>query len=291
MSLTWNGAEPPDLPRPTLWQRLVGGLRALILVLATYGGMVFVLVFNWVERRWALGVSIRIIQGWARLCLWLCGVRLEVRGVPLDGGGALVANHTGWIDIFAILAAHRVYFVSKADVARWPVVGPLSRQIGTVYVERRRSDAKAQGSVVRARLAAGDRLAFFPEATSTDGQRVLGFKSTLFQPLHADPETWVQPVSVTYHPRPGLPAAFYGWWGTMGLGGHLAAVFQLSYGGVARVCFHPPRRAGAFPDRKALALWAEGAVRDGVATALELDLELDPAPGSASASPGEGHAL
>ncbi|NNU80476.1 1-acyl-sn-glycerol-3-phosphate acyltransferase [Halovulum dunhuangense] len=282
MSVTWNGAAPERVRAPCVTERLRMVLRALALVLVTYLGIPFVVLFNLVERAAPLGVAHRIACLWGRICLWLCGVRVLARGTPMRGGGAVVANHAGWIDIFTLLTADRVYFVSKAEVAGWPLVGWLSRQIGTVYIDRRRTSSKAQAAMLHDRLARGDRLCFFPEGTSTDGRRVLPFKSTLFAPFTAEglrDELWVQPVSIVYHPAPDLPRSFYGWWGEMPLGPHLKAVFALSRGGVAEVIHHPPLRAADFADRKALAAACEEAVRAGVTAALEAALETgrDPA--------------
>jgi lyso-ornithine lipid O-acyltransferase len=138
--------------------------------------------------------------------------------------GAVVANHSSWMDIFALNARKRVYFVSKAEVARWPGIGWLARATGTVFINRDPKEARAQQTVFEARLKAGHKLLFFPEGTSTDGQRILPFKSTLFGAFFA-PDLrdilWVQPVTVIYTAPPGEDPRFYAWWGDMSFGGHL----------------------------------------------------------------------
>ncbi|WP_367998774.1 lysophospholipid acyltransferase family protein, partial [Photobacterium sanguinicancri] len=50
--------------------------------------------------------------------------------------GAVVANHSSWLDIFALNARKRIYFVSKAEVAKWPGIGWLARATGTVFINR-----------------------------------------------------------------------------------------------------------------------------------------------------------
>ena len=271
MSLTWNGADPPEVraPRPLEWVRLA--LRGAVMLFATYFGIIFVVAFNIIERALRLGVADRIVCLWGAICLALCGLRLERRGAPMSHDGIVVSNHIGWIDIFTLMKADHVFFVSKAEVAKWPVVGILSRQIGTMYIERNRTQAKRQEALLAARLRRGDRLCFFPEGTSTDGQRVLAFRTSLFAAV-LSPEMrdrlWVQPVSVVYHPPPGLPRDLYGWWGTMPLGSHVRSILALSVGGVAEVIHHPPLRAADFDDRKALGAACEAAVREGVETAL-----------------------
>ena len=285
MSLTWNAATPPDIPPrgPVQWLRVA--LRGVTLVFCTYFGMIFVLAFNVIERWLPLGIAIRIIRLWGWLGLTLCGLRLERRGTPMAEPGAIVANHSTWIDIFTLLTADEVYFVSKADVARWPVVGILSRQIGTIYIERRRTAARQHQDQLEERLLQGDRICFFPEGTSTDGQRVLPFRSTLFAAFTSDglrDRLWVQPVSVIYRPNGGLPPEFYGWWGEMGLGGHIASVFARSKGARVDVLFHAPLRVADYRDRKALAAVSEEMVRQGVETG-----QVQPAP-THPARPPEG---
>jgi 1-acyl-sn-glycerol-3-phosphate acyltransferase len=188
--------------------------------------------------------------------------------------GALVANHASWLDIVALQSTAVPAFVSKSEVADWPGIGFIGRAIGTVFIARRAQEARAQTAQLEARLRTGDLLCIFPEGTSTDGQRVLPFKSTLFQVfLGADPaaDLWVQPVSLRYRAPPGLPADFYGWWGSMDFAGHLRAVLAQSRGGEVAVIFHPPLRARDFPSRKALAQAAGAAVRAGFETAFSAD--------------------
>ncbi|MEO0761690.1 MAG: lysophospholipid acyltransferase family protein, partial [Pseudomonadota bacterium] len=191
----------------------------------------------------------------------------EVEGRPVPGG-ALVANHCSWIDILTLRAVCLMYFVSKAEVADWPGVGFVTRVTGTIFIERRRSQAKAQEAILRSRIAADQLLIFFPEGTSTDGQRVLAFKSSLFSAFYEDgqgADLMIQPVSLRYRvdPRSGLPENFYAWWGDMPFYSHILDVFARSSGGTARLIFHPPLTPAGAGDRKALALAAGEAVAAG----------------------------
>ena len=191
-----------------------------------------------------------MVRLWAAQALPTLGLGYVRHGEPMRRGGAFVANHSSWIDIVALQRAAAPFLVSKAEVRGWPVIGHIGRAIGTMFIDRRPAEAKRQEAQLFARLARGDRMAIFPEGTSTDGQRVLPFKSALFGVFFA-PELQgriaVQPVSIAYRPRPGLPAAFYGWWGEMDFASHLRDVMARSTGGVVELTFHPPLDARRLP--------------------------------------------
>jgi len=268
---TWNGHPPPVLPPASLAGRAVGVFRLGLFLLATAVGLVFFLagraLRGWLGR-W-VSFHFGVAWLWSRLGLWCCGMRFIVRGTPVTAG-ALVANHASWLDICTLRSVGLMYFVSKADVRGWPVVGFITAITGTIYIERRRTEAKRQEEVLRQRIAHDQLLIFFPEGTSTDGLRVLPFKSSLFSAFFVDhhaADLWVQPVTIRYAPRPGsgLPPDMYGWWGNMELGAHVWAVMCRSFGGSAEVIFHDPVRPSQFPSRKALAEHCQAAVARGLA--------------------------
>ncbi|MEM7530203.1 MAG: lysophospholipid acyltransferase family protein [Pseudomonadota bacterium] len=268
---TWRGAEPPVLPALRPLEKLRGYARLVTFALMTTVAVALFVAGRYL-RHW-LGHSITfhfwIARQWSWAGLWLAGLRHRVEGTPVDGG-ALVANHCSWLDIFALRATTLMYFVSKAEVADWPGVGFVTRVTGTIFIERRRSQAKAQEAVLRSRIAADQLLIFFPEGTSTDGLRVLPFKSSLFSVFYDEgqgADIMVQPVTIQYQPAPNstLPAEFYGWWADMPFYGHIIDVFARSRGGLVTVTFHPPAKPADFPDRKALAEHCQRLVAKGLA--------------------------
>ena len=266
---TWRGAKPPELPPLDRRGRLVGAVRLVALILMT--AVLFPLFLSGRLLRHWLGHRVTfhfaVARAWSRLTLRLCGLRHVVRGKPIRAG-ALVANHSSWLDIPTLRAVRLIYFVSKAEVRDWPVVGYITHACGTIFIERRRAHAKRQEQALRERIAADQLLIFFPEGTSTDGLRVLPFKSSLFSVFFRDHEgadLLVQPVTVRYVPAPGsgLPANFYGWWGDMDFGAHVWAVLSRSFGGRAEVTFHDAVNPRDFPDRKRLAEHCHAAVARG----------------------------
>ena len=257
--------SPPGLVG---WTLIV--LRGVTLGLVTYGSLVVLLLVRLIERPLfgpARPVTPFITQFVCKTAFVILRLPLTVTGQPMQQKGAVVANHASWLDIFTLNAVQRVYFVSKHEVAGWPAIGWLARATGTVFIERNPRRAKDQTLLFQARLLAGHRLLFFPEGTSTDGLRVLPFKTTLFAAFQADvlrDHMHIQPVSVIYHAPRGEPERFYGWWGDMEFGVHLLKTLAARRQGAVELVYHRPVRVADWPDRKRLAAHLEAQVRGGL---------------------------
>lgn len=268
-------AEDIKTPRfgPLGWLRVLW--RGAVLVPLVYGGLLVMLLVRVVE--WPLfGVSRpvtpRITQFVCQSTLGILGLPLVLHGRPMTAPGAIVANHSSWLDIFVLNAAQQVYFVAKAEVAGWPGIGWLARATGTVFIARKGTEAKRQKELFESRLQAGHRLLFFPEGTSTDGVRVLPFKSTLFAAFFSpglERTMHIQPVTVVFHAPKGQDARYYGWWGAMNFAGHMLKVLATAPQGRVEVTFHPEVPVDAFDDRKALSLHCERVIRTAHVTAVE----------------------
>ncbi|OOY28271.1 1-acyl-sn-glycerol-3-phosphate acyltransferase [Thioclava sp. L04-15] len=267
--MSWIEEEPDPKPLGTFdWARAIA--RGVIWGLVLLTGLVALLVLRLIERPihgLARPWTPWITQMVCRMSLPILGMGYRVSGRPMNKIGAVVANHGSWLDIFALNACQRVYFVSKAEVARWPFVGWLARATGTVFIKRDPREAKAQQALFEERIRAGHHLLFFPEGTSTDARRVLPFKPTLFQAFYShglDKVMQIQPVTVVYRPPEGEDPRFYGWWGDMEFGPHLLKVLAQRRQGSVEIVFHTPLSVADYPSRKELAWAAEAAVRAGL---------------------------
>lgn len=219
--------------------------------------------FYGVHRPWTPWIT-QLVCRWAFAIL---GLRHETQGERMARPGAVVANHASWLDIFSLNARKRIYFVSKSEVAGWPGIGLLAKITGTVFIARDPKQAKVQQAVFEKRLLAGHKLLFFPEGTSTDGLRVLPFKSTLFQAFFTPDlrhELHIQPVTVIYTAPEGEDARFYGWWGDMDFGSHLVKTLAARRQGSVKVVYHQPVKVDSFANRKDLAAHVERVVRFGM---------------------------
>ncbi len=267
MSQTWDSDSAPDPFRitPLGWLRAI--LRGLVLGLLVFGCLAILLLVRLIERP-LFGlhrpVTPHITQFVCRNAFRILGMRFTSHGTLMQERGAVVANHSSWLDIFALNARKRIYFVSKSEVASWPGIGWLARATGTVFIERNPKKAREQTQLFEARLMTGHKLLFFPEGTSTDGLRVLPFKTTLFAAFFSDhlkDHMHIQPVAVIYQAPEGEPDRYYGWWGDMEFGPHLLKTLAAAKPGGVDIHYLSPVRVADFADRKSLAKALETAVR------------------------------
>ena len=270
MTYLWHPEQEPEPIKITAlgWALVV--IRGLLLAVLVFGGLLILLALRLVERPlhglhrpWTPWITQVVCRG----AFVILGIRHRIHGARMEERGAVVANHTTWLDIFALNARKRIYFVSKSEVANWPGIGWLARATGTVFITRDRKHAKEQQELFENRLLAGHKLLFFPEGTSTDGMRVLPFKSTLFEAFFT-PELrdvlYVQPVSVVYRAPTGVDARFYGWWGDMEFGPHLLQTLAAPRQGSVDIHYHAPLKVSDYTGRKTLAQTCEEQVRAGM---------------------------
>ncbi len=216
---------------------------------------------------------------WAGMCRVL-GLEVRVIGTQaartVDGRPVVfVSNHSSWLDVLALGGTLEACFIAKDDVAGWPLIGLVARLGRSVYVRRKRTSTARERDEMRARLAAGDSLILFPEGTTSDGSRVMPFRSAFLSvaQLPATPDgkpPIVQPVSVVYDRLAFLPTGrasrpLFAWYGDMDIATHFWRLAQ-HRGLRASVLLHAPVDPLTYPSRKALAQAVWNTVADGAAT-------------------------
>lgn len=222
----------------------------------------------------------------------LLGIRVHVVGKVATGRPTLlISNHVSWLDIPVLSSIAPISFVAKKEVGTWPLVAQLARLQRTVFVDRtRRTAVGATTSEMAGRLDQGDTLLLFAEGTSSDGNRVLPFRSSLFAaalpssgrsaklnapatPTNGDVQApVVQTVSIVYTHVYGVPLSrggrhLIGWYGDMEMGDHAWALLKAGPIDV-HVRVDEPVPLDSFADRKALALQSERNIRAMVADGL-----------------------
>ena len=258
----------------------VKALRAAATVAALAPVIAFGIPLQTLILKFRLGDPTRIPRLFHRYALRAIGVTTHVAGSPAEARPLLMAsNHSSWLDILVLGAITPVSFVAKSEIASWPVFGSLARLQRSIFVDRaRRTATSAVSREMAERMQAGDAVVLFAEGTSSDGNRVLPFRSALLgaaqQALGGEGAgaVYVQPVSIAYVRRNGLPLGLrtrseIAWYGDIDFLPHLWAV--LKNGSIdVMVTFGTPVRVDASANRKVLTRELERQVRRMTTSAL-----------------------
>ncbi|MEQ6292295.1 lysophospholipid acyltransferase family protein [Vogesella sp. GCM10023246] len=181
-----------------------------------------------------------ITQRWSQQLLHILAIKVKVQGAApaatYPPHTLVVANHVSWLDIFALNSVTVSRFVAKKELRDWPVAGFLIKSAGTLFIDRsNRRDASRVNQQLASALHAGDCMAVFPEATTSDGTGLLPFKPSLFEAARLAGAT-VQPVAIRYVSPGGHYCATAAYAGDTSFGQSLwailstrAMVVELSY--------------------------------------------------------------
>lgn len=159
------------------------------------GVVLCVFVLSGDPRRPMAARQRKVIGWWLRRCGRIAGLRIRTVGEPSERR-CFVANHVSWMDIIVLGGLHAVRFLSKAEVAHWPVIGFLANRAGTLYIRRGEGAGKAFDEL-KAALRQNDGVALFPEGRTAKDYTIQRFHPRLFgAPL--DVGVHVQPVAICY---------------------------------------------------------------------------------------------
>lgn len=204
-------------------------------------------------------------------CRRLLGIKIIVEGEIERGQNVVyVGNHVSYLDVQVLGSLLNASFIAKKEVESWPLFGLLGKMGRTLYISRAPADAALATKMLGDRLAEGLPLIVFAEGTSTDGTKVLPFKSSFFE-IFLNKEIKIQPFTISIlevNGRKADSAAVrdqYAWHGDMTLEPHLWN-FASSKGAVVKVTFQEPLLSSSFQDRKMLS----NACHDHVVKGLDL---------------------
>ncbi|MFF9148603.1 1-acyl-sn-glycerol-3-phosphate acyltransferase [Streptomyces sp. NPDC014861] len=231
---------------PLACARLAAGLAVVLLG---------VVLLPLVGRLPAAG-RLRLVRLWARAVVRAFGVRLAVTGnrPPAGRPALVVANHVSWLDIPLVAAVLPGRMIAKREVRGWPVLGALAALGGTLFIDR--DGLRGLPGTVRevaGALAAGGRVAAFPEGSTWCGRAGGRFRPALFQAA-VDTGSDVQPVRIGYRPHGAA-----GYVGEDPLGASLWRVVRTPEL-AAEVRILDPISSIQYPDRRLLAAAAQHAV-------------------------------
>ncbi len=217
----------------------------------------------------------RIPQLWHRCLGAAIGLCVRLVGRPHVASPTLyVGNHVSHFDILAVGTALRASFIAKDDMQRWPGTPFVAGLQQTVFVSRNPRDAAKVAAAVAAQMDRGNHMVLFAEGTTSRGDTVAPFKSTLLALVAARSDgsgaPWtIQPFTIDLLAVDGHPLLNdadrdgYAYYGDMDAGRHVLR-FLRGRGARLRLVMHAPIRATPDLSRKALASMAHAAVASGI---------------------------
>src|SRR6266699_2445010 len=141
-------------------------------------GVPFVFASSEAARNWRK----RNFGGWARAAARILGMEVKVRNTPPSSPFLLVSNHLSYVDIVVLESQVDCAFIAKSEVARWPILGIICRSMKTIFIDRQKKrDLLRAIARVETSLNQGLGVVLFPEGTSSAGDKILAFKSSLLE--------------------------------------------------------------------------------------------------------------
>lgn len=249
-------------------------LRAIALVLTILVFLVVVSPLYLLFIRWRPSARAAMPLLFSRIMCALLRVRVKVRGqMASERPLLLVPNHISWVDIVVLGRTEFTAFLAKKDVASWPLLGPLAKVQGALFVDRgRKRLIPGVNQEIAQRMQAGDPVILFAEATTGDGTHLLKFHTSHFEAcrdlMRAYPEVtavYVQPIVIDYDRRDGLALgragrAHIAWYGDTGFAPHLWSMLK-SGPTECLIDYLPPRPMHLNDHRKAMARMIQSDIR------------------------------
>ena len=272
---TWEKENTENFPSINFLQLIIGLSRLIIFLPITLFFVCLFLTFKTIFLPLNLTKPVFFIRKlWSILVLRILGLKLSIVGQQSYSSNLFVSNHISWTDILVIQSAIDIVFVSKSEVRKMPGLGFLAKIANTVFIDRKPHKISEHSINLKKLIKKGNLICFFPEGTSTDGLRVINFKSGFFQILFDNLDDngrcnhIVQPLSIFYEPRnKSVSQDFYGWWGSMSIISHIIKILCLSSGSVT-LKFHKSLDSKNYINRKDIALAAENIISEYISTKL-----------------------
>ena len=114
----------------------------------------------------------RYVQHFCRELCKVFNLEIQVHGVIPREPALWVSNHVSWLDIAVLGSGARVFFLAKAEIEKWPILGKLAKGGGTLFIKRGSGDSIKIKEQITNFLKRDIPVLFFPEATTSDGSKI-----------------------------------------------------------------------------------------------------------------------
>ena len=179
-------------------------LRLIIFLLLTVALLPFQFIIVFFIKNYAYIIP----YFYHKICLRIFGIKIKTFGkVSINSPILLISNHASYLDIIILGSLFKTSFIAKKEISKWPLLGILAKLQNTIFIDRRVSSLKNQENQIIKHLNEKKNLLIFPEGTSSDGNRVLPFKSSLFNIFekNLNSKILVQTITIVYKKINGIP--------------------------------------------------------------------------------------
>ena len=179
-------------------------LRLIIYLLLTLALLPFQFIIVFFIKNYAYIIP----YFYHKICLRIFGIKIKTFGkVSINSPILLISNHASYLDIIILGSLFKTSFIAKKEILKWPLLGILAKLQNTIFIDRRVSSLKNQENQIIKHLNEKKNLVIFPEGTSSDGNRVLPFKSSLFNIFekNLNSKILVQTITIVYKKINGIP--------------------------------------------------------------------------------------
>ena len=212
-----------------------------------------------------------------KMLLWLLSVEIEIIREPARSKkcNLFISNHISYLDIIILGSKFPLRFVAKSEVESWPLFGFLAKKGRAIFIRRSKTDSFNQKTKISDVLSSGEKVFIFPEGTTSDGNRVLEFKSSSFSAVENQNFT-IQPIVIVYSDLNGIPInrwlrPIIAWYGDMDLKPHLFKLIGL-VSIKTKLIYLEPVNTQNFENRKDLSNHLEHRIRNIYSSALSKKL-------------------
>lgn len=174
-------------------------IRFILLILITVLTVLAAVLLFW-TRFLKLNTDCYIMKYWGKACLFAYGIKVDKINFK-SSVGIYAATHSSFWDIVVLSSVVKGFFVSKAEVFKWPVVGLGAKLIRTIFIERQKGVKALKIMAKKAKNILKENLSviIFPEGTRTY-QHLNSFKIGAFG-ISYETNYPIVPVVVEYKPK------------------------------------------------------------------------------------------
>lgn len=116
-----------------------------------------------------------------------------------------ISNHTSYLDIIMLASLENFVFITSEEMGKNPLLGTITRLGGCLYTNRRKPvSLPAEIERFSSTIRQGFKVMLFPEGTSTNGDTVKPFRSSLFQTA-VSASCPIVPICIRYQTIDGAP--------------------------------------------------------------------------------------